>query len=299
MLIKRLTLKKLLSFNDATIELGPLNVLIGPNAVGKSNLIEAISLLQATPAGLSAAILRGGGVRQWLWLGASAPASSAEIKCEFDLPGAWHAAPVEYDLVFSEDARGFFILHELIAGVAPRSGKRTTYLERANSVVTLFPGDKEEFESGTGVTLQRPGESILAQFMNPADPSPVTELGIQLAEVRVIREFRTGPQSAARYGVSTSVTKDALLDGADNLALVLQELHFHDVYERKIRGYLRRFCERFEDVKVNVGEGLARTYLRKPADGDVVRDPDVRRDAEVSFPARHVVPSQSAAALVH
>jgi predicted ATPase len=61
MLIKRLTLKKILSFNEATVELGPLNVLIGPNAVGKSNLIEVIGLLQAAPNSLATAILRGGG----------------------------------------------------------------------------------------------------------------------------------------------------------------------------------------------------------------------------------------------
>ena len=41
MLIERLKLKKILSFNDATIKLGQLNVLIGPNAVGKTNLIES------------------------------------------------------------------------------------------------------------------------------------------------------------------------------------------------------------------------------------------------------------------
>jgi AAA15 family ATPase/GTPase len=52
MLIKRLTLKKILSFKETTIELKPLNVLIGANAVGKSNLIEAISLLQAAPTGI-------------------------------------------------------------------------------------------------------------------------------------------------------------------------------------------------------------------------------------------------------
>lgn len=46
-----------------------MNVLIGPNAVGKSNLIEAISLLKAAPTGTEGQILRGGGVRQWLCLG--------------------------------------------------------------------------------------------------------------------------------------------------------------------------------------------------------------------------------------
>lgn len=43
--INRLILKKVLSFNDSTIELSRLNVLIGPNAVGKSNLIEVIGVL--------------------------------------------------------------------------------------------------------------------------------------------------------------------------------------------------------------------------------------------------------------
>jgi predicted ATPase len=58
------------------------------------------------------------------------------------------------------------------------------------------------------------------------------------------------------------VPKDALLDGSDNLALVLHELDFLGVHER-IRSYLQRFCERFEDVKVNVGAGLARAFLRE------------------------------------
>ncbi|MGA3076666.1 MAG: AAA family ATPase [Bryobacteraceae bacterium] len=72
MLIKRLTLKKILSFKETTVDLQQLNVLIGPNAVGKSNLIEAISLLQAAPNALDVQILRGGGIRQWLWLPAVA-----------------------------------------------------------------------------------------------------------------------------------------------------------------------------------------------------------------------------------
>jgi predicted ATPase len=82
MLIKRLTLKKILSFNETTVELGPLNVLIGANAVGKSNLIEAISLLQAAPTRIEGRILRGGGVRQWLWLGDNILLQSARWNVE-------------------------------------------------------------------------------------------------------------------------------------------------------------------------------------------------------------------------
>ena len=43
----------------------PLTVLIGPNGSGRSSLLEAISLLQAAPRGISEPISRTGGVREW------------------------------------------------------------------------------------------------------------------------------------------------------------------------------------------------------------------------------------------
>jgi predicted ATPase len=101
MLIKRLTLKKILSFKETTVELGPLNVLIGANAVGKSNLIEAISLLQAAPTGIEGQILRGGGIRQWLWLGDRERAQVAEIECELILTRGRQFGPLVYRLQFS------------------------------------------------------------------------------------------------------------------------------------------------------------------------------------------------------
>jgi predicted ATPase len=114
MLIKRLALKKLLSFNDTEVELGQLNVLIGPNAVGKSNLIEVISLLQAAPTNLAAAILRGGGVRQWLWLGDREP-STASIECELTLTRAQDVGPLGYQVEFSDEAGGFVIVGEALS----------------------------------------------------------------------------------------------------------------------------------------------------------------------------------------
>ena len=110
--------------------------------------------------------------------------------------------------------------------------------------------------------LLPPTESILSQFKNPADPTPITEVGNHFARIKIFREFRTGPQSGARQGISANAQKDALMDGGDNLALVLNELDFLGVHER-IRAYLGRFCERFEDIKIRVGDGLARAFLRE------------------------------------
>src|SRR5882724_4416571 len=109
MFIKRLNLKNLLSFKDSAIELGQLNVLIGPNAVGKSNLIEVIGLLQAAPVGISAAILKGGGVRQWLWLGDDSP--TASLSCELTLTRGRQVGPLLYRLEFA-DLNSFAIVDE-------------------------------------------------------------------------------------------------------------------------------------------------------------------------------------------
>ena len=260
MLIQRLTLKKILSFNDSTIELGPLNVLIGPNAVGKSNLIEAISLLQAAPTSIENQLRLGGGVRQWLWLGDRVPSPIATLDCELILSHGRQFGPLLYRLQFSEEARGFIILDERLA----RDGNHAdpeTYFER-NSGRVAFGRELEETRALQETTAVPVRESVLSRFKNPADPTPITEVGNHFEQIRIYREFKTGPMSQARWGISTAAPKDSLSEGADNLALVLHQLDFRGVRDR-VSAYLRRFCERFEDVKVDVGEGLARAFLRE------------------------------------
>jgi len=253
MLIERLTLKKILSFNDATIELGPLNVLIGPNAVGKSNLIEVISLLQAAPTGLAPAIMRGGGIRQWLWLGDDLPVT-ASIECDMRLRGGRQVGPLTYSIQILGDGNGYSISGEELIKRGAREAER--YFSRAFAEANVF--DHGFDRPSTKMELH--AESLLSQFKNPADPTPITGLGKELAEIQIFREFRTGPRGAMRQGISTTTPKDGLQDGGDNLAMVLQDLNFRDLSDR-INEYLKRFCERFVNVKVEIDGGFARTYL--------------------------------------
>jgi predicted ATPase len=81
MLLRKVKLGNLLSFRSTEVELRGLNVLIGANASGKSNLIEAIGLLQAAPIDLSAAIRRLGGVRVVCSLAGSQYSPIALIEC--------------------------------------------------------------------------------------------------------------------------------------------------------------------------------------------------------------------------
>ncbi len=62
--LKSIKLQNFLSFGAASdkIELKSLNVLIGPNASGKSNLIDAINVLRESPKDLTSPVRVGGGV---------------------------------------------------------------------------------------------------------------------------------------------------------------------------------------------------------------------------------------------
>ena len=263
MLLHKLTLKNILSFRNSTVELGPLNVLIGPNAVGKSNLIEAISLLQAAPTSLAKEILRGGGVRQWIWLGAEGTSFRASLDCEITLSNG-HLRPLTYALEFSDDANEVRIESEYLEEIRiddRGSSYPDIYFSRSGSDAGFGPKTLELTDNDSKAAIS-PSESVLSRFKNPLDRTPITRLGNHFERIRIFREFRTGVGSSARYGISTSVPKDFLSEGGDNLALVLHELDFRGRHDR-IRDYLVRFCERFEDVKIRVGEGIAQAFLRE------------------------------------
>jgi predicted ATPase len=264
MLLKRLALQKILSFKDSAIELGPLNVLIGPNAVGKSNLIEAISLLKAAPTNLADEMLRGGGVRQWIWLGDPVASPVATLECDLVLSRGRQVGPLTYLLQFSEDARGFLILEEqLVAGNGrSKAANGKTYFKRSSNYAKFGALARQQAGLDYESNAIPSTESVLSRFKSPIDATPITEVGRHLEEIKIFREFRTAATSQTRWGISTSIPKGSLMDGGDNLALVLHDLDFLGVHDR-IRDYLRRFCKRFEDVKVNVGQGIAQAYLRE------------------------------------
>ncbi len=67
MLMHRIALRNILSFGPDAQELAlaPLNVLIGANGSGKSNLIDAIGLLRAAPTDVATPFRESGRVADW------------------------------------------------------------------------------------------------------------------------------------------------------------------------------------------------------------------------------------------
>lgn len=258
MLLSSIRLKNILSFKDATLELRPLNVLIGPNASGKSNLIEVIGLLQAAPGSLGAAILRGGGIRAWTWKGGPYESPIATLECH--LPWGPTGSALLYELDLSEDVRGFLIMRERLqdAVEAPQQTGANVYFDRDIAHVALQEALGQPPKKGE----IPPSESVLSTFKNPIDPTPITRLGQQFERIRIYHEFNTGPLAHARTGVPTTLPKEFLYDGGQNLAMVLHEMTFNQTI-RRVNACLARLCDGFEEVLVRLDAGIAQVYLRE------------------------------------
>src|SRR6266567_1348120 len=75
-MITRLQVRNFKSLRDIDLELGPLNVLVGPNMSGKSNLLDALHFLweiffpEGGRPGVGAAIAERGGIEDTVWKGA-------------------------------------------------------------------------------------------------------------------------------------------------------------------------------------------------------------------------------------
>ncbi len=111
MFISSLTLRNILSFRDPPpLELRPLNMLIGANASGKSNLINCIQLLQALPNSLGAFISQRGGTEAWIWKGPKRTENAARVACQFET----EQDKLEYEIAFSAVEHALVIQTEVI-----------------------------------------------------------------------------------------------------------------------------------------------------------------------------------------
>ncbi len=99
-------------------------------------------------------------------------------------------------------------------------------------------------------------------YRNPLDPTPVTRSGRVLSDIRIYRGFDTSVNSNTRSGVSSAAEKHPLWENGGNLALVLQEMHFHGAL-RDVNRYLKRLSSRFEDIKLRAEGGFLQLYVEE------------------------------------
>jgi predicted ATPase len=112
-LLNSLQLKGFRSFapQSEAVPLTNLNVLIGPNGVGKSNFIEALELLHATPTDFSGVVRIGGTPKEWIWQGEQG-ATAARI--EASLAPMDNTPELRYVMEFTDSAGRLEIADEVL-----------------------------------------------------------------------------------------------------------------------------------------------------------------------------------------
>lgn len=264
MKFRSLRLDGFLSFAPGSdpFELRALNVLIGPNAAGKSNLIEALGLLAATPTDLAGAVRKGGGSSEWIWKGVPA-ADSAEIDAVLERE---HGEDIRYRLSLGSVQTRLEILDEAIEE-APRN-PRSAVVEDLDFHYRFQRGDPViGFKTVNGERTQRrldrqdllPDQSVLAQRRDPDQYPEVTEVGKTFSNILTFSEWTFGPHAPPRDPQRADLPEDRLLPDNSNLSLVLNQIELSG--ETRVNALLTRFFPIFERVSIRVSAGTAQLYF--------------------------------------
>ena len=284
--IQRLRMGGLLSFPPDMdfFELQPLNVLIGPNASGKTNFIEVLELLCATPTNFAAAIQDGGGAAEWVWKGdytkhmieevmrgrdpadvlsLSPKASTIEVEMS---RGQRIVRPLKYRLSFTAIRSRVNIIAESIEKVNTRQGAKPYFyytfqqgLPAINIRVRKSRGRTEER------TLQSDDlsldQSVLAQRKDRDLYPELYWLGYQFQLIQTFREWTFGRCSALRQPQQTDLPEQRLLSDSSNLALVLNQIEHKS--GPVFNDHLKRFFPRFERMSTLISGGTIQFYLHE------------------------------------
>jgi predicted ATPase len=284
MRLRRVRLENILSFRDAVVsEIGPVTFLIGPNASGKSNFLDALNLLRAAPQkSLGNPISYGGGIGEWLWRGEKSQFKTARIECDLDVEGS--KSTLQYLFAVKEQPNGGFVIPEerLVRLGRSRGAAPTPLFDRRDGRIAFGRDSaRNPSKNGRDASWLVPTESVLGTFQDPAQRPEIAAVGRALGRVRIYRNFDTSTEpdakAGARRGVSTSyLPSSELADDGYNLALILSRMRMEGTI-KKVEDYLGRFDERFGEVHVDVAGGTARIYikeqgLRRPTPGARLSD---------------------------
>jgi len=262
-LIKEMKLENLLSFGSPStkLALNNLNIVIGINGSGKSNLIDAVSLLQAAPTALAVPIRKGGGIRDWLWRGSNEiPTALLEV---ITPPATKGNLDLRYQFAFTASNQRFELLDESLENIQPYAEQPDPYFyyRYQNKHPVLNNVNKQKR------TLRRedvdPEQSILSQRKDPDQYPELTWLGKQFEAIRIYREWSFGRKAILRQPQSADAPNDYLLEDCSNLGLVLNKLRGNYKAKKRILELMYDFYEGIEDFDIKVEGGTVQLFLQE------------------------------------
>lgn len=241
-LISSLTPRNLLSFAPSFggVALRALNLFIGPNSSGKSNLIEAVNLMRSAPRELRDITRKGGGAPEWIWKGQPREPASMEVVVQ----NPTGPIPIRHVISFQSVSQSFALHDERVEEVERRnSGEDDVYFyyryHNGQPVINTQHGLKR----GLARETIESDKSILAQRRDPETYPELAWLAQNYEKVRIYREWSFGRNAVFREPQRADMRNDVLEEDFSNLGL-----------------FLNRLSTRFPDAKASMIEALKDLY---------------------------------------
>ncbi|TDC27136.1 ATPase [Streptomyces sp. 8K308] len=258
----RLDVENFRSLRDVSIPLGDLTVLVGPNGVGKTNVLEVFRFLaDIIRTDLQPALESRGGFDEVAFWGGEKPPSSLKI----GLTATWTtnatvSAPDNYELTIRRRAldgerrhQGRYIVFRQEKFVFKRTrgrGRRIT-VSGQQATVTDTQGEKKTRQSNIGINKLSSGLSTLPRLARTEGGAEVTSVARRLSSLRVFDVDVNAARRPSRY----FPTNNALAPDARNLADFLFELRQDDDVWSRLLADARSVLPQLEDVEFTMAVG--------------------------------------------
>lgn len=255
----------LLSFGPDTppLELENLNLLIGANGSGKSNLIELIDLLRTTPSDRALGPRKGGALADWVWKGAANEPAGFDcvVANQPGKPDLRHrllflATPAGQEpVIYDEDIED--------ASVPPRAPFGFYYHYNQGRPYRVDPGPPSDgplvMSFAKGSVHSR--TSIISQFRDPVGYPEITHLNTVYRDIRIYREWAFGRETVFRLPQKADLRSDRLEEDFSNLGLFLNHLKTTPKAKRAVLEGLRDLAPGIDDFDVSVKGGSVQVFL--------------------------------------
>ena len=274
MLLHSLKIQNLLSFgpDSKPMEFGPLNVVIGANGSGKSNLLDVISLLQAAPTEITRPIREGGGIHEWLWKGAEkTPTAVIEAVVDHQVSPEWGSVPYRYTIEFTtvEDRFNhlprFTIEKEKIESTRclPGFSEPHFYYKLAeNNIAFVNLRVTNGFqESQVDPRSIQPEKSVLATLRDLTAYPEITGMGELFKSIRIHRNWSFGRNMELRKFQPADLMNRWLDEDGANLGLMLNRFKSEAATRGKMLEFFRALYADADDFDVSVQGGMVLTYV--------------------------------------
>jgi predicted ATPase len=277
-MIRSLSLTNFLSFGGAptVLPLRPMNLLIGPNASGKSNVIRALRLLSRVPSGFTDAI-RAEGTQDWVYKGGKG-LSVPRLEVSLDLAvEAAAAEPYEFTFAFdvAEPARPV-IAEEVLR----RTSDSQVILENRRGVGTAL--QRVDLPTGSTVDTWKfnqldPIRPFLEQVRSPPNYPHETAMGDALQKWAFYVDTWLGTFAPGRAPQRTDLPSDRLLEDGSNLAAVLHERGSDKLFRDKLGEAMRALYADYSDFHTRLQPpGIVQLIVKERRSWGVVDIPSTR-----------------------